>query len=298
MPYREDVEGQDGAELITPRYLQARSMAHGWADFTLDKDDTGKIWSRHLTELPEQATIASLKIDVQDNRCYWSLIGADPDLRTWDASWGYEFATPDQLPMSEPELHAVLDRIRDLLPSLITRVDGAQVLVVTRGVDVGFHQEEITNWLVGNPTWVPLSGAGDEVAGKLRQALAKGDMLGVVYRREIVGARLGPRQLLHLVDVDKVKEQAQTAFLRTPGDAGAAHLPRGLKANDAYVLHLTAEVLEEDEKSGRRKWRVVRKRNDYLDLRTYHLALLRLHLRNLTLPTNRRRFGVVGNIGG
>jgi phage terminase large subunit GpA-like protein len=44
-------------------------------------------------------------------------------------------------------------------------------------------------------------------------------------------------------------------------------------------------VLEEDEKTGRRKWRQVRKRNDYLDLRTYHLALLRLHLRNTTLPT-------------
>ncbi len=297
MAYREDVEGQDGSTEITPAYLQARSVQHGWADFTLDKDDTGRLWSRHLTAVPEVATLASVKIDVQTNRCYWSLIGADADLRTWDASWGYEFATPDQLPMSEGELHQVLDRIRDLLPSLLTRVDGATVALVTRAVDVGFNQAAITTWLASNPTWMPVSGAGDDVAGKLRAAPAGGDMLGVVYRRTIDGARLHPRQLLHLVDVDKVREQAQSAFLRAPGDAGAAHLPRGLKANDAYILHLTAEVLEEDEKTGRRKWRVVRKRNDYLDLRTYHLALLRLHLRNTTLPPSRRKFGVVGNIG-
>lgn len=297
VPYREDVEGQDGATAITPAYLQARSVQHGWADFTLDKDDTGRLWSRHLTELPERATIASLKVDVQDNRLYWSLIGADADLRTWDASWGYEFATVDQVPLSVGELHAVLDRIRDLLPSLTRRTDGAEVLLVSRGIDVGYRQPDITSWLAANPTWVPVSGAGDEVAGKLRAAPAGGDMLGVVYRRTIDGARLGPRQLLHLVDVDRVREQAQTAFLRTPDDAGAAHLPRGLKANDAYLLHLTAEVLEEDEKTGRRKWRSVRKRNDYLDLRTYHLALLRLHLRNATLPTSRRRFGVVGTLG-
>jgi hypothetical protein len=297
LPYREDVEGHEGTTEVTPAYLQARSIAHGWAEFTIDKDDTGRIWSRHLTELPEQATIASVKIDVQENRCYWSLIGADADLRTWDASWGYEFATPDQVPMSVGELHSVLDRIRDLLPSLLTRAGGATVPVVSRGIDVGFHQHDITSWLAGNPSWVPVSGAGDDVAGKLRAAPAGGDMLGVVYRRTIDGARLHPRQLLHLVDVDKVREQAQSAFLRSPGDAGAAHLPRGLKANDAYVLHLTAEVLEEDEKTGRRKWRQVRKRNDYLDLRTYHLALLRLHLRNTTLPKSGRKFGVVGNIG-
>jgi hypothetical protein len=296
LPYREDVEGQAGLEAITPAYLQARSVT-GWADFTLDKDDQGRLWSRHLTELPEQATIGSIKVDVQDNRCYWSLIGADADLRTWDASWGYEYAAAAQAPMSVGELHAVLDRIRDLLPLLTKRVDGATVPVVTKAIDVGYRQADITAWLAGNPEWVPVSGAGDDVAGKLYAAPAGGDMLGVVYRRTIDGARLGARQLLHLVDVDKVREQAQSAFLRAPGDAGAAHLPRGLKANDAYLLHLTAEVLEEDEKTGRRKWRRVRKRNDYLDLRTYHLALLRLHLRNTSLPTSRRRIGVIGNIG-
>ncbi len=303
LPYREDVEGQEGLTAITPAYLQARSTAHGWAAFTTDKEDSGRLWSRHLTDLPDQATIASIAIDVQANRCYWSLLAADADLRTWDAAWGYEFATPEQLPMSVGELHAVLDRIRDLVPTLTKRLDGAAAQMVARSIDVGFRQHDITSWLSGNRQWTPVSGAGDEVAGKLRATARTdptisiaSDMLGVVYLRSIEDARLslGPLQQLHLVDVDKVKEQAQSAFLRAAGDAGAAHLPRGLKANDAYILHLTGEVLEEDERTGRQKWRVVRKRHDYLDLRTYHLALLRLHLRDAGLPPKPlRRYRVV-----
>jgi hypothetical protein len=305
MAYREDVEGQEGTTVVTPAYLQARSVSHGWADFAVDRDDAGKTWGRHLAELPAAATIASLAVDVQLNRCYWSLIGADADLRTWDAAWGYEFASADQVPMSVGELHAVLDRIRELVPSLLKRTDAPDVQLVAQGIDVGFRQHDITAWLAGNPQWTPVSGAGDEVVGKMREAARPDpgaapqpgdDMLGVVYLRDIQGARLsaGPRQRLHLVDVERVKEQAQSAFLRAAAAAGAAHLPRGLKANDAYILHLTGEVLDEDEKTGKRKWRVIRKRHDYLDLRTYNLALLRLHLRDATLPpTATRRYRVV-----
>jgi len=311
-PYRDDLEGQEGTATLTPAYLQARANVHGWADLVADKPDDGALWSRYMAPLPDTATCAVATIDVQSNRCYWLLTAADADLRTYDAAWGYEHATADRLPTSTGELHAILDRIADLLPSLVAR-DGAApgepaarppVPIVGLGVDVGYRQPELVAWLAGRPSWVPIAGAGEDVAGKLRSVVAQapgaerrdGDMLGVLYRRALEGARLAPRQQLHLVDVDRVKEQAVGQYLRPAGSAGAAHLPRGLKASDAIILHLTGEQLVESDKTGRRVWRVVRKRHDYLDLRTYNLALLRLHLRNATLapmPVRARR--VVGS---
>lgn len=294
-PYREEVEGQDNAAVVSPIYLQARSKLHGWDPAVADRDELGR-YSRHVAPIPDQAQFASLTIDVQQNRLYWKLDAADLDMRTWDMAWGYEFASASQDPLSDVELHGLFDRIHGFAADLVTNAERS-IPIVARGIDVGYNQSAIVDWLSGHPEWIPLSGAGDDVAGKLRATNAAGDLLGVLYRRRPEGWRLGGRQLLHLIDVDKVKEMAQSAFLRPAGAPGAAHLPQGLKSNDSLIKHLTGEILEEDDRTGRRKWVVKNKRHDFLDLRTYNVALLRLHVRNTTRTSPRRNFGVVGNIG-
>ncbi len=54
-------------------------------------------------------------------------------------------------------------------------------------------------------------------------------------------------------------------------------VPRGLKANDALLLHLSGEVWDEGKEGKAGYWREVRKRHDWLDCLIYALALALLH---------------------
>lgn len=285
--YRGHEEGHEATRAITREYLASRSAAFGWAETFPDRDDGAEsndriLFSRHIADLPtdddgkQLGEFASLEVDVQDNRCYWSIELADGDLRTWDVAWGYEYGSREHDPMSKGELHAVLDRIRDIAPGYVGKLP-----IVLKGIDVGFRQDEIVDWLRSNPSWQPVAGAGDEVAGKLRAANASGDLPGVIYRHKPEGWRL-PGRKLYTIEVNRVREQAQNAFMRPAGSPGAAHLPKGLKSHDTYIKHLCGERLVEHPKTGRRTWQQTpgQRRHDYLDLRVYHHARIRLHLEN------------------
>lgn len=270
--YREEVEGQEGADQLSRDLLAARSI-QGWADSGHDRDDGG-LWSRHIAPLPPSFDFLGVTADVQENRVYWSLLAADAERRTWDVAWGYDYATHQRAPMSDGEQHAVLDRIDQLVDEL-----AGDHGLAWRAVDVGYSQSEICAWLKGRPAWIAIAGAGDDVAGKLRSARRAGDLPGVLYRHRPEHWPLPSSRPLHTCDAGRVREQAQLQFLRSPGQPGAAHLPRGLKSNDSYIKHLLGEVLVEHPRTGRKVWKKNPGRHDYLDLRTYHLALLlwRLH---------------------
>ena len=62
---------------------------------------------------------------------------------------------PDVLPLSIGELHAVLDRIADLVPPLLERADAPALPLIARGIDVGFRQEDLCQWMAGRPDWLP-----------------------------------------------------------------------------------------------------------------------------------------------
>jgi len=269
-PYRDDVEGLDGVKAISREYLAARSQAHGWSAAIPERDELG-LYSRHLAAWPEAAEFAVVAVDVQENRCYWSIIAGDASARTWDVAWGYEFATKAQEPLDEAELHTVLDRIDELAHALAL---DAAVPLVFRAVDVGYRQSDLANWLRGHAAWLPVAGAGDDVAGTLRKANRPGDLPGVIYRVKPDGWTLPSTQLLHMVDADRMKREAQAMFLRASGSVGAAHLPQGVRANDSYIKHLCGEIYDDQ----RRKWIRQPGRHDFLDCRCYSVAGIRLHL--------------------
>lgn len=300
LPYRADRDGSDVLQMFgadydrTRAYLATRSSAHGWATLVDHKDEAG-LFSRHIAPLPPGATMAVVTIDVQENRCYWLIVAADADLRTWDVAHGYEYGTHERLPTSEAEMHSIIDRVRDeIVPDVCDALP-----IVARGVDVNYRTDELVRWLTTNRDWLPVVGAGEEVAGKKRAEHDAKNLPGVVYLTRPDGWQLGSQQPLHLVDVDRVREQAQTAFLRPVGSVGAAHLPRGLKAGSAYIMHLCGELLQEDPRNGRRKWRKQTGRHDYLDCRTYAVALLRLHVERERRRANapRRTYGAIRPIG-
>lgn len=277
LPYKGDLEANETLQLFgadydrTREYLGARSSVHGWAPMV---DSKAELYSRHVAPPPDQASLATFTIDVQQNRLYWLAIAADREARTWDMAHGYEYGREDQAPMTEAELHAALDRLRDeVLPDVC-----GDLLLAGRGVDTKYHTDWLIRWLASNREWMPVQGLGDELAGKKRDERDHKNLPGVVYLTKPEGWRLGSTQPLHLVDVERVKEQAQTAFLRPPNAAGAAHLPLGMKLGHTYIMHLCGELLQEDPKTGRRKWRKTIGRHDYLDCRTYGVALLRLHI--------------------
>jgi hypothetical protein len=263
---------------ISRSHLAERSSL-GWAETTPDRDSESDryLWSRHVAPWPDAAPLADVAIDVQENRIYWAVGGADRDFRTWDVAWGYEYANADRDPLSRDELHELLDRVRDLVPELI----GAKARLVVRAIDVGYRQEDLVEWMRRNPEWVPIAGAGDEAAGHLRRAHAGGDVPGVIYRHRPEGWRLSGRKL-HTVDAGRVREQAQASYLRPIGAAGSAHLPKGLRVNDAYVKHLCGELLIEDPKTGAKRWKATPgTRHDWLDIKVYRYAMMRLYLAQL-----------------
>lgn len=263
-------DGEESAAKLTPAFLAARSQAHGFAPTTPLKDRHG-LYSRHLAEPPALVTRSVLTIDVQGNRVYWLLVGESQDRQTFDLAWGYEFATPGQQPWTPAELHDLLDRVDGLADDLI-----GHTVLIDRGVDTGFSQKDLIPWLQRRPLWKPLAGVGEEVAQGLRKNRQRG-IPGVIYLHQPEGWGL-PGRLLHSIDVTRLRERVQNAYLVTAGKPGAAHLPRGLAVNDSYIRHLTAEELVELP-SGNKAWRKTKGggRHDYLDLRVYAQALLDLY---------------------
>ena len=232
-----------------------------------------------------------MTVDVQGNRLYWLIVAEDDARCTYDLAWGYEYATPAQQPWTPAELHALLDRVDALTDDLV-----GHTALIDRAVDTGFGSAVLIPWLQRKPLWTPLAGIGDEVAQGMRRNQARG-IPGVVYLHQPQGWGL-PGRLLHSIDVQRVRERAQNAYLVSAGKPGAAHVPKGLATNDSYIRHLVAEELVET-KAGTRVWRKAKGggRHDYLDLRTYATALLDLHHQRQALraAAPKRRTGHLGN---
>jgi hypothetical protein len=266
--YQGETQGDEGQASISRAQLAARST-QGWALSERVRDASG-LFSRHVAPWPDGADRCVMACDVQQNRVYWLLLAGDAERRTYDLAWGYEFAEADMLPMTAAGLHAVLDRCDALAHSL---ADGRPV--VGKGVDVGYNQADLIPWLAGHPDWSPVVGMGEDKVMHLRRVPGIVGVPGVVYLHRPEDWQLGYHQLLHVVEVDRVRASAQNAHLVKVGSPGAAHLPRGLKPSDAYLVHLCGE--RQEERNGRRVWKTLGGRHDWLDCRTYGHALLELH---------------------
>jgi hypothetical protein len=294
LQYRDDENVDDIATQIDSKYLLRRSEASQWGPtqaYSDRKDNTDlQSYSRHIADHPEGAKWATVAVDVQANRCYWLFMGGGPDGSTWDIAWGYEHATMAREEMTVNDLHGVLTRIDGL-----TREIAGELPIAKRGVDANFRTDDIVNWLKTRFEWWPLYGASAQKASRMHHKTGDkvADYPGVLYMRRSDGWHL--RQHRVHIDTNPMRMEAQRSFLRMIGEPGAAHLPSGLGTNHsdlAYLEHLCGEKFDEKKM----RWEKFKGRWDWLDCRTYCMAMHRYHLLTFNKPRPKRIYGNIGTL--
>jgi phage terminase large subunit GpA-like protein len=131
------------------------------------------------------------------------------------------------------------------------------------------------------------------MAHKIGEKVA--DYPGILYLRRSAGWHL--RQHRCHIDTNPMRMEAQRSFLRKPNEPGAAHLPSGLGKNQSdmtYLQHLCGEKWEEkkmkwEKSKGGGRW-------DWLDCRTYNMAMHRFHLLTFNKPRPKRVYGNIGTL--
>lgn len=252
----------------THRTLAVRSERTAWATLVEDADEA-KRWSRYSVDAPAAAQLLTGAIDVQRNRLYVDGIAIDADRRTYDCAWAIERARTgddgkEPPPWAPGELSATLTRAADWLEDRFGALFRAGVVDVSDGETV----DELAAWLAGRPKWHAIQGESELPAerkdGTLRRCTA---MLAW-------DTRWRPGLGSYRVVTDLAQQQVASAFRIDPAAPGAALLPGGLRAGNAYLRHLTA-VGWVTTKSGNRQWKPLpgAGRSDYADTRAYATAV-------------------------
>lgn len=252
------------------------TLAHGSDRSTVNK-----------RTVPAWATFLTMAQDVQGDRHYWLVVAHGPGERWAVIDWGYELLVQRSKDDSREVERAptpadrrrVLNVIRDLA-SAGWQVEGTdqRMSPVQRGVDGGYLPEELASWIQGEPAWKFLRGVGkDEVkhaAGGHEKRLP-----AEIRATKALQAVKPPgwRVYWWKIDGHHFRRGAHAALLRDPDQPASGMVPRGLKANDALLLHLSGEVWDEGKEGKAGYWREARKRHDWLDCLVYALALALLH---------------------
>jgi phage terminase large subunit GpA-like protein len=244
--------------------------------------------------VPAWAGFLVLTQDVQGDRHYWLLVAHGGGDRWAIVDWGYELLVPygkDGKPLREPtpvDRVKVFDLIRDKANEG-WQVEGGErrMRPVQRGVDCGYLPSEVVGWVQGNPDWKAVRGVGhDEIK---HQSGGHEKYLPEEIRQTKALQAVKPpgwRVYWWRVDGDRFRRSGQASLMRDADQVASGMLPRGLKANDAIVLHLSAlqwvTPTEDDRKSGSKKglapyWFEKRVRHDWGDCLDYNLALALLH---------------------
>jgi phage terminase large subunit GpA-like protein len=262
---------------LTRAALAVRSASSTYGPAADARDADGD--SIHVAPMAEGVEFMCATVDVQRGdedappRLYWLLMGGDSCTTSWDQAWGSVTLSPPGSQANVRDLHAGLDRLNATLVRLCQQYDRP---LLRRGVDVGDRQDEIRMWLARHPEWWAIKGSSGSMERKDPY-----DLPGWIYRRP--QEKDGHAWPLWFVDTDGARREAQQRFYVVAGNAGAAHLPRGLSEQTTLVRHYcsTAEI---PGARGATRWSSGAKdrqhhpewqrRNDYLACRTYGMALL------------------------
>lgn len=300
-------------ELLLPKiaaeYRRAK-QAEARGDFSLMEVHINKVWCRHY-EIPEAdgeinnktlATVSerstydkrmvpawahflTMAQDVQGDRHYWLTVAHGADDRWAIVDWGYELLVPfgeDGKPLRAPtpaDRRATLGLIRDKAEHG-WQVEGGsrRMRPVQRGVDIGYLRDEIGAWIQGEPSWKAVRGVGYDEAGR-RTSGRKLPLPDEIARTNSVSAAMPDGWYIYewRVDGHMFRRAAHAALLRHADQPASGMLPRGLKANDALILHLSGEIWVEPKDGKDGYWREVRSRHDFLDCLIYAQALALVH---------------------
>jgi phage terminase large subunit GpA-like protein len=204
--------------------------------------------------IPEDITLITYAIDMQDDRAEIEWVGWGDDDRSWSLGWRKVYGDPStplfwddlETAISETFVHPLFDELRPRA--------GA--------IDSGGHYTQevykFSERVHGLNAVKGVPGFGKPIFGS-RMKNAMNDAVvfpvGVDTAKELVAARL------------KVRDPSKAGYCTFPADYG-----------DDYFLGLTAEELRTKKSRGFEKleWHKIRARNEPFDLRVYNTAILEM----------------------
>lgn len=220
--------------------------------------------SYHFVHIPEWIEFATLAADVQaggdraPGRIYFILYGRG-GARGAILGWGTLICAPAGRQPTEAELHATLDRLRQLFDDI-----DLPTPIVWRGVDTGDQTDELLRWLKINKQWHAVKGTGP------LKKTSPLDRPGWMY----ISTRQGYR--LRLIETKSVLRVCHGEILAREGE-GSMLFPHGMDIKSALITHICASVEyvpgKWSERASDRKYHPEwQRRNDYADTLCYARA--------------------------
>jgi phage terminase large subunit GpA-like protein len=213
--------------------------------------------------LPEGVLMATMAVDVQDNRLEVELAGWGVGEEKW--TLGYHVL------LGDPGDDELWDRLDELLESRWMHPLGIEIGVAITVIDSGgHHTDSVYRYVKPRQGRRVYAIKGSSTAGHPIAARSRGK------------SKAG--SALYMVGTDSAKDLLSGRMKKTEHGPGFMHFPASL--DEEYFLQLTAERPVPTYKKGVpvREWRVVPKgrRNEAFDLAVYGLAALRILRPNFT----------------
>lgn len=240
-------------------------LGETWEDVgvRLDHTDLMDQRSEYGDLIPEDVTVLTCAVDVQDDRLEYEILGWGNDDETWSIKYAPIYG---DLSTSHP-----WDELRSVLKQSFVHPIFGDIAIRATCIDTGGHYTR--NAYTFSKT-LPRVFAIKGMPGMGRP------MVGRPTRNNIGKVQLFP------VGVDTIKETVSARMrVKEPGTSGYCNFPHDY--DEKYFLGLTAEKLMTKFVRGRKRteWVPIRKRNEPFDLRVYNTAALEI----LTIDLNAMR---------
>ena len=220
-------------------------------------------------DIPEDITLITAAVDVQDDRLEYEILGWGDEHRTWSLKYGYIYAD-DNLSEERPwsELDTLLKR------TFIHPIFGEIPIRVTCIDSGGSYTQKVYDFCRDRPRAIAIKG----VSGFDKP------FVGRPMKNTIGNARV------FSLGVDIIKQTVAARLkISNPEKGGYCRWPNHENYNDDYFKMITAEELKIKFTRGRKRkeWVPIRKRNEAWDNRVYNTAAL--EMLSTDLSSERRR---------
>ncbi len=217
--------------------------------------------------VPEWYEFLIMEVDVQKRWLYWHVDAYRRD----GTSQVVEYGVTDIVDDSDKSIRKALDQTFDIAQEgwpLQNAVEGEESVIQPRLclLDTGYRYDIIAGWLKGRTGWFGVKGIGRGMKQKMTGSKSMFTIPGIVQiRMQDDGNKIW------FVEVDNTKALVQDRYFLGQSQPGYTEVPKDV--TQGYMMSLTAE---KREYSGNNDdgfvWVKVRRRNDYLDCRSYGVA--------------------------
>jgi len=216
-----------------------------------------------MGKVPEWADYILMEVDVQKRWLYWHCEAYKHD----GTSKVIEYGITDIVDESDRAIVKALDQTNDIAMEGWQIENDQETLVQPRlcMLDTGYRYDVLAGWLKHHTGWVGVKGTGRGNRVRMTGKKAIFSIPGILtVRPQDDGNRIW------FIDVDATKSIVHDRYFLGDEQPGYTDIPADVTRG--YLMSITAEQRVPDPKGDGFVWEKVRRRNDYLDCRSYGVA--------------------------